>query len=147
MTRYLLVPAADRAILRTLLGRLDAIMGYPRTHARGEPDLVIGPRAPLPRTDTLVAVYRHDLTGAAQLHGALAVAIDDYGTRLGSRRVTHNGTTRTLAEWITALGWQVRTTLPEAPTTLDDPNPWTRLAPRDGAAGSATGTPIPEGDE
>jgi hypothetical protein len=144
---WLLVPATDRAILRRVLGRLDAIMGYPRTHSREEPGLVCGPRAPLPRTDTLVAVYRHDLTGAAQLHGALAVAIDDYGAQLGARRITHDGTTRTLAEWVSVLGWEVRATLPDSPATIDTPGPWTRLPHRDGADGSATGTPIPEGDE
>ena len=149
---WLLIPAADRTRARHLVGRLDAIMGYPREHAEAE-ILRVGPasqRVPLAsiRTDALCAVYRHDLTGAAQLHGAIAVLIDDAAREaLRNRRITIDGVTRRVAEWIQALGWQVRATLPDLPTTIDEPNPWTRLAHRDGGEGSATGTPIPEGDE
>jgi hypothetical protein len=141
---WLLVPATDRAILRRVLGRLDAIVGYPRTHSRSEPGVVCAPSSPLPTTIALATVLRHDLTGPAQLQGALAVRIKPDMRATLSRRVVETADGRkTLAAWITDRAWELRADLPDPPTLAA--NHWTLLAPRDGAAGSADGTPIPEG--
>src|SRR5690606_174857 len=120
-------------LLRRVLGRLDAILGYPRTHSRDEPGVRIPPGAALPYTEAAFAVYRHDNTGNTQLHGALAVAVNGVGQTLRERFIEHNMTRKRLREWIADQGWQVRLSLP------GERDAWARLAPRDGAEGSADG--------
>lgn len=139
--RYLLAPATDRALMRKALGRLDQILGYPRTHSRDEPDVHCPPGAALPYTEAAFAVYLHDNTGATLLHGAIAVAVNGVGATLRERFIEHNLTRKRLREWIADQGWETRTSLPGSRDA------WTRVEPRDGADGSADGTPIPEGDE
>lgn len=141
---WIIIPATDRARARAFVARLDAAMGYPRTHARDEPGLVLHERSPAPRTETLCMLLRHDATGPAQLHGAVAILIDESTRKaLRDRRVTIDGVTRSVARWVEVLGWQARASLPGAPTTIYEVSPWSQLPPRDGAAGSATGVPIP----
>lgn len=148
--KALLVPATptDRDIARKLWSRLDVIYGYPRTLA--EIEIVrTGPAsqsAPAPHIETLFAACLHDQTGAAQLHGVVALVVDDPPAGMLARRITYQGTTRTLGEWIVWLesnrGWQRWTgALP------GQPEAWSLLAVRDGEAGSVDGTPIPEGQE
>lgn len=145
MAHYLIGASTERAAFRQLWQRLDQITGYPRTHSADEPGVRIGRGAPPPYTETLFAGFVHDSTGATILHGAVALMVDEVPPGLLSRRITHGGTTRTLAEWIAwgeaNRGWQVRASLPGAESA------WTRVAHRDGAEGSATGVPIPEGSE
>jgi hypothetical protein len=141
MTLYLCAPAADRALFRTVISRADQILGYPRTHASGEPDVVIASGAPAPVTSAAFAVFVHDNTGAEILHGAVAAQVDGITSALRERFVEHNAVRKRIREWIADQGWELRATLPGVRSA------WTRLAARDGAAGSATGVPIPEGQE
>lgn len=145
MARCLCGASTERAAFRTLWSRLDQITGYPRTHSADEPGVRIGRGAPLPYTETLFAGFIHDDTGATILHGAVALMVDEVPPGLLARRITHGGVTRTLAEWIAwgqaNRGWEVRADLPGVAAA------WTRVQPRDGAAGSADGVPIAEGDE
>lgn len=145
MARYLLGASTERAAFRALWAQLDQITGYPRTHHADEPDVRIARGAAPPYTETLFAGFVHDSTGPAILHGALALMVDEVPPGLLARRITHGGTTRTPAEWIAwgeaARGWEVRSSLP------GDESAWTRVLPRDGAAGSPDGVPIAEGEE
>lgn len=138
-TRYLLVPAADRALLRAVLRRLDEVLGFPRTLAESE--IVrsgeASQHAPAPYTEAAFGVWLHDNTGATVLHGAIAVCINDIGDTLRERQITHGGTRKKLRQWIADQGWEIRTDLPGAITA------WTQIAPRDGEPGSSTGVPIP----
>lgn len=141
------MPAADRPIARALWERLDEIEGFPRTLAESEITR-IGPasqRVPAPYTETLFTAYVHDDTGAAALHGAVALTIDEPPEGLMRRRLTYNGTTRTLREWVDVgianRGWQIRDALPGVAEA------WSLVAPRDGEAGSADGVLIAEGAE
>lgn len=138
---YLLAPATDRALMRRVLQRVDQILGWPRTHVDGEAGYRRGRNAPAAHTESQFAVYVHDATGATILHGALAVHIDGISAALRERFVDHEGTRKRLREWIADQGWEVRADLPGVASA------WTRVLPRDGAEGSATGMPIAEGDE
>jgi len=140
---FILAPLSDRATLRFVLGRLDQILGYPRTHRK-----VQGKRTPRTRTETAFAVLQHDNTGPALLHGVLAVFIDnDTQTLLSGRYVEYNSVRKTFNQWIIDLGWETRQTLPDMPTTIYESSPWTQLSPRDSGQGSVDGTPISEGQE
>ena len=141
MRRILIAPASDRVLLRRIATRLDQILGFPRTLAESEVTRT-GPSsqsAPLPRIDAAFAIHLHDMTGPVALRGAVALEVDNHG--LGRRFVRYSGTRKRVSAWITDQGWDVRGGLP------GDPDKWTRLPHRDGAAGSADGVPIPEGDE
>lgn len=145
--RALLGAGTERAAFRRLWSRLDQITGYPRTLAESEITRT-GPasqRAPRPYIESLFYGLVHDDTGATILHGAIALVVDELPDGLLRRRIEHGGTTRTLAEWIQrgrdTRGWEVRSDLP------GQPEAWTIVQPRDGAVGSATGEPIPEGEE
>ena len=141
MTRYLIAPAADRALLRRVLSRLDQILGYPRTHAADEPGVRVARGAALPYTEAAFVVFVHDNTGATLLHGAIAVQINGLGDALRERFIEHNGVRKRLREWIADQGWEVRADLPGVRGA------WAQVQPRDGGAGSADGVPIPEGSE
>lgn len=149
-----LIPATptDRDIARRLWARLDVIYGYPRTLAESEITRT-GPAsqlAALPYIESLFSAYLHDSTGAAALHGVSALVIDDPPAGMLARSLTYNSVTRTLGQWLAFLettvpnggrGWVRATSLPGVADA------WTLLAVRDGEAGSATGVPIPPGEE
>jgi hypothetical protein len=145
--RALLAPATatDRGYARELWAALDVLYGYPRAHAADEPGVQIRRGGSPPYTETLFVAYIHDDTGAAALHGVVALVVDDPPAGMLRRRITRGATTRTLGEWIdwlvTNRGWAIMTSLP------GQVEAWTQLAVRDGAAGSSTGVPIPEGEE
>lgn len=141
---WVLAPSADRALARRVAQRLDEILGYPRTHA--EPELTrrgSGPHAPTVSTETLIAVFVHSTTaGATLLRGVIAINISDAArAALADRVVEHSSVRKRVREWIADQGWEVRADRPGL-----DAN-WTDVTPRDGAQGSATGVPIPEGEE
>ena len=142
--RYMLVPFADRDVLRSLIVRLDQIVGFPRTHSASEHGISIGAGNKPPYTETLFAVQIHDTTGPLALQRVIAVTVDDLATALAERFITHLGVRKRLREWVIDRGWQLRTTLPEGDL---EPSPWSPVPVRDGAAGSATGVPIAEGSE
>jgi hypothetical protein len=144
MTRRIVIaPGSDRALFRRFAQRLDQILGFPRTLAESEITRT-GPAsqsAALPHTETAFTVYVHDDTGAVQLRGALALEVDGHATGLASRFVQHNAVRKRVSEWIADQGWVVRADLPGQESA------WTYLDARDGAAGSADGVPIAEGEE
>lgn len=138
--RALLVPATayDRGVARRLWSRIDAILGYPRRHARDEPGWQVGARCPDPYTETQWLAYvRRD--------GVVALVIDEPPEGLLRRRISYGGTTRTLGQWLQRLradrGWQIVRELP------GEPEEWTPVAPRDGEDGSPDGRPIADGSE
>ena len=142
MSRHLLVPFVDRAILRRVLQRIDQILGYPRDLDPSE--YTRGPgrhSATPPRTETAFGVRIHANTGPVALRRLIAVTVDDGADRLGGRFIEHNSVRKRLRDWVRDQGWQIRDELP------DPDGPWTAVEPRDGADGSATGVPIPEGEE
>ena len=143
---YLLVPYADRALLRRVLVRADQILGYPRTHSADEPGVHVG-RGGLPYTETAFEVLIHDTTGPALLNRALAVQVAGIADALAERFIEHNAVRKRLREWVLDQGWELRANLPDTPADIGDPNPWSPVPVRDGEAGSADGVPIPEGDE
>jgi hypothetical protein len=142
----LLIPATtyDRGVARRLWSRLDQIEGFPRTHAADEPGVAVAPGAALPYTETLWSAHLH-------ADGRVALVMGQVPERLLSRRITYSGTTRTVGQWLQRLvadrGWQLVSELPGQPEDTESASPWTPLAVRDGAAGSTTGVPIPEGEE
>jgi len=142
--RYLLVPFADRDLLRQVLVRLDQIVGFPRTHSPGEPGLSIGAGGKIPYTETLFSVQIHGTTGPLALRRVISVTVDDLAAALGERSISHLGVRKRLREWVADRGWKLVTTLPENDL---EPRPWSPVPVRDGAAGSATGVPIKEGAE
>ena len=84
----------------------------------------------------------HDNTGATILHGAVAIGFDStVADAMRERDFDVDGIKRKLRQVIIDRVWEVRDDLP------GDPAAWTRVAPRDGQEGSATGEPIPEGSE
>lgn len=151
---YLLIPGSDRAIARRLVARIDQIAGYPRTLAESELRRV-GRTPPggwaTCSTDAAVVVWRHDATGPAQLAGAIAIHYGPDVVRMLSRRLVdpEDGAGKRLIQQIIAdRGWVLRTDAQGLPDPGDETRqPWTRLAHRDGADGSADGVPIPEGKE
>jgi hypothetical protein len=141
---WLLIPAADRAIARRIVARLDAILGYPRAHAEAEVTRRGGGRhvpIALVRTDAETCVMLHDMTGAAALQGAVAIGVSDVLDAMRDRFVEYEGTRRRVREWIADRGWEVRANLPGVDAA------WSERPARDGAAGSADGVPIAEGAE
>jgi len=148
MARYLLVPFVDRDLLRSLLARLDQIKGYPRVHTLDDPIVQVGAAfrgwTTPPYTETLFAVQIHDTTGPLALRRVIAVTVDDLATALAERYIAHLGVRKRLREWVADRGWKLVTTLPEGDL---DPSPWSPVPVRDGAAGSADGVPIKDGDE
>lgn len=151
--RVLLVPptATDRDIARRLVARIDQILGLPRAHTRDEEGVAWDPRGTC-FTESLFGIFLHDSTGPSQLHGVVALVVDDPPDRILRRIIERDGTRRTLREWIQWLvanrGWVLRDgDLPDAAGIDDAHNPWTMLPPRDGEPGSADGQPIPEGEE
>lgn len=138
--RYVIAPAADRALMRRVLARVDQMLGYPRTHADDEPGVRRNGGPPIV-TETACAVWVHDDTGASVLHGAIAAQVDGVADELRERTVEHLGVRQRIREWIAARGWEVRATLPGVESA------WSLVAPRDGDAGSADGVPIPDGEE
>ncbi len=139
---WLIGPAEDRPKLRRVVARIDAILGYPRTHAESElRRRGSGPWAPTVRTETQCAVMRHDLTGATILQGAIAISLDEVTDALRDRFVEIDGVRKRVRQWIADQGWEVRADLPGALSA------WSELQPRDGEAGSADGVPIPDGEE
>jgi hypothetical protein len=140
---WLLIPAADRAKARSVISRIDQMLGYPRTLAESE-IVRIGAgaqTAPRPVTATQTHVMLHDGTGATILWGAIAIGLDDVIASLRERFVTIDGVRKRVREWITDQGWETRADLPGVLAA------WTSVTPRDGGSGSATGVPIPEGSE
>jgi hypothetical protein len=142
---WLLAPSTDRLLARRFVARLDQILGYPRTLAESE----ITRRGPAsqtvaaPRCETEMAVYVHSTTaGVTALRGVIAIYINDSAREaLRERFIEHDGVRKRVREWIADQGWQVFADRPGV-----DGN-WTNVTPRDGAAGSADGVPIPEGAE
>lgn len=140
--RWLLIPAADRPKARRIAGRIDAILGYPRTHAEAEVTRHgRGPHAATVYTETQCMVLVHGDTGHTSLHGAIAVSVDDVTDALRERFVTIDAVRKRIRQWIADQGWRVFDDLPGVSDA------WMRLAPRDGEPGSSTGEPIPEGSE
>jgi hypothetical protein len=141
-TRYVIAPAADRTLFRRILGRADEILGFPRTHSTAEGNVQIASGAAAPVTEAAFAVFLHDNTGATILHGAVAAQVNGISDLLAGRFFENgSGVRKRLSAWIADQGWEVRADLPGVRSA------WTRVAHRDGAAGSATGVPIPEGSE
>lgn len=144
--RWLLIPSSDRAAARKLAARIDQILGWPRQHTEAE-IIRRGPaaqRVPLAaiRTETQMPIMVHDQTGAAQLHGAVAIGIDAVVDALQDRQVdVGDGLKRRIRDVISNRGWQIRDALP------GEIEAWRDVLPRDGADGSSTGEPIPEGEE
>jgi hypothetical protein len=142
---WLLIPPADRAIARAILGRIDEIMGFPRTHLEDE-IVRVGPVAqtvPAPRTETQSLVMRHStVAGLAALRGVIAIDLGAIRGALGERFFVVNSQRRRLREVIVGRNWEVRQG--DLPGSGEN---WLPLPARDGAAGSANGTPIPEGAE
>jgi hypothetical protein len=127
---WLLVPIADRLILRKMLRAVDVLLGYPRAHAESE--LMRhgrGPHAATVSTETQCAVLVN-----ANL-GAIAVSVDAVVQALRDRTVQIDG--ESVRVRINDLGWQVVASLPGNVTN------WAAVLPRDGGAGSQTGEPIP----
>lgn len=140
---WLLAPAVDRSKVRRVVSRIDQILGYPRTLSESEIVRVgvASKAAPRPVTSTQCVVLVHDATGATVLHGAIAVGLDPVITALRERFVEIDGVRKRVREWIADQGWETRADLPGVVSA------WSSVTPRDGAAGSADGTPIPEGNE
>jgi len=146
--RWLLIPGTDRPAARRLVRRIDEILGFPREHAPAEYVVhgATGRALPPPRTETHMAILRHDATGDSRLHGAIAVGFTRAVLEVLADRVVDVGSARErLRDVIAARGWQVRDTLPDPGD--ETRQPWARRPPRDGEPGSATGRPIPEGEE
>jgi hypothetical protein len=124
---WLLVPLADRAIVRRIVRAIDVLLGYPRTLADNEVTWHGGkPPSALPiRTETQCAV----LLGATHI----AVSVDAIVQALVGRQITIDAQQVTVT--LTRAGWSVVETLPAGT--------WTPLPPRDGGAGSTTGVPVP----
>lgn len=140
---WLLIPAADRLKARRVVARMDEMLGYPRVLAEAE-ILRLGAASqttPRPFTATQCTVLLHDNTGATVLWGAIAIKLDPVVTSLRERFVTIDAVRKRIREWIADQGWETRADLPGVATA------WTSVTPRDGAAGSSDGTPIPEGSE
>lgn len=142
---WLLIPADDRAAARKLAQRIDQILGYPRDLAESELRR-IGPTPPggwaACRTETAPLIMVHDDTGAAQLHGAIALQTDAIVEAMAdARSFDVDGSKRRLRAIIADRGWVLRAELP------GQPEAWSAVAARDGAEGSADGVPIPEGEE
>lgn len=144
---WLLIPGSDRPAARRVVGRIDQILGYPRQHAAGEiarngvasqavPALVI-------RTETQMDIRIHSTTaGLLALRGVIAINVNSVVDALRGRYFDiGDGVRKLLRDIITERGWEVRATLPGLEEN------WTRVATRDGEAGSADGVPIPEGSE
>lgn len=141
---WVIAPAADRALLRRIVARLDAILGYPRQLAESEVTRVGGGRhvpIELLRTDAQTTVMVHDATGAVALHGAVALFVDPVLDGLRERFVDHLATRKRVRLWIADQAWQVRADLPGVAAA------WSALPHRDGAEGSANGAPIADGAE
>lgn len=141
---WLIAPAADRPLVRRIVARLDAILGYPRQLAESEITRVGGGRhvpIELLRTDAQTVVMLHDMTGAAAIQGAVAIWVDPVIDALRERFVEHLTIRKRVREWIADRGWEVRATLPGVASA------WALLPHRDGAAGSSDGQPIPDGAE
>lgn len=140
---WLLIPAADRAKARTVVSRMDAVLGYPRTLAESEITRIgpVSQTIPAPRCETQTAVMLHDATGAAALHGAIAIQVDDVVQSLRERPVDIDGTRKLIREWIADQAWQTQPTLPGVLAA------WANVTPRDGGTGSADGRPIPESED
>lgn len=142
MSRFLLVPSSDRALLRRVLARVDQILGYPRELDPSEYRRGPGRHsAAAPRTETACAVHIHADSGPLALHGVIAVTVDGLADALSERFIEHNAVRKRLREWVADQGWVLRDSLP------DPEGPWSAVAPRDGADGSVDGIPIPEGEE
>lgn len=139
---WLLIPSSDRPAARRVISRIDAMLGYPRQHAASElTRLGAGIHASIVRTETQAMVLLHDATGALVLHGAIAIHVDAVVDAMRERFVDLDGVRMRIREWIAVRAWEVRATLPGVDTA------WSSVTPRDGAAGSADGEPIPEGSE
>lgn len=130
--RYLIVPGADRSLLRSILARVDQALGYPRTHADDEPGVRRNGGPPV-YTESAFAVWRRASTGD------LAVQVDDEIGVLGGRGVLVGGTCLTIDQHIAAQSWTMVSALPGSG--------WTRLSARDGGAGSVDSAPIATEDE
>jgi hypothetical protein len=140
----LLIPATtyDRGAARRIWSRLDQIEGYPRQHTEAE-IVRIGPASqsvPIEsiRTETLWPAY-------VRADGVVALSVGEVPDRIARRLVTYSTTTREVRQWIALgisnRGWQLVSALP------GEPEDWQPVPVRDGAAGSTTGEPIPEGEE
>lgn len=144
---WLLVPGTDRAAARRVVGRIDQILGFPRQHAAGEV-VRTGPASqsvPLStvRTETQMEILVHSTTaGVLALRGVIAVNVNALHDALRRRYFDiGDGVRKLLRDIITERGWELRATLPGVEAN------WTRVATRDGEAGSSDGVPIPEGSE
>lgn len=142
---WIIAPSADRALARRVAQRIDQILGFPRTLAESEITR-IGPASqtvPAPRCETEVTVLVHSTAaGATLLRGVIAIGISDAARlALRERFVDRLGTRKRIREWIADQAWEVRADLPGVAEN------WRDVTPRDGAAGSVDGTPIPEGQE
>lgn len=144
---WLLIPGADRAAARRVVGRIDQILGYPRVHAASEVERVglasqLVPLASI-STETQMEILVHSTTaGATLLRGVIAINVNALHDALRRRYFDiGDGVRKLLRDIITERGWEVRATLPGLEEN------WTRVATRDGEAGSADGVPIPEGSE
>jgi hypothetical protein len=144
---WLLIPGSDRAAARRVVSRIDQILGYPRTHAAGEVDRVGSASQVVPlasiSTETQMEILVHSTTaGLLALRGVIAINVNSVADALRRRYFDiGDGVRKLLRDIITERGWEVRATLPGVEAN------WTRVATRDGEAGSSDGVPIPEGSE
>lgn len=141
---WLIAPAADRSVVSALLQRVDEILGFPRTHPEAEIVRVglVAQTVAAPRTETQAAVMRHSTTqGLFALRGAIAIDLGALRDVIGERFFVVDSQRKRLREIIADRGWELRATLPGVEDN------WSPLPERDGAQGSANGTPIPEGAE
>lgn len=144
---WLLVPGTDRAAARRVVGRIDQILGFPRQHGAGEVERngVASQAVPLTsiRTETQMEILVHSSTaGLLALRGVIAINVNALHDALRRRYFDiGDGVRKLLRDIITERGWELRATLPGVEAN------WTRVATRDGEAGSSDGVPIPEGSE
>lgn len=134
---WLLAPIADRTKVRRLLGAIDVLLGYPRTHTEAQ---VIrhgaGPHAPIStiRTETKCEVWVNTNLGA------IAVMVDDVVMALRNRECDvrdNDGLVYRIRVRVDDLGWEVRANLPGNLAN------WSRVnTTRDGCNGSETGIPL-----
>lgn len=144
---WLLIPGTDRAAARRVVGRIDQILGFPRQHAAAEVVRTGAASQAVPlstvRTETQMEILVHSTTaGVLALRGVIAINVNSVVDALRGRYFdVGDGLRKLLRDIITERGWEVRATLPGVEAN------WTRVATRDGEAGSADGVPIPEGEE
>lgn len=143
---WLIVPGADRAAVRLLVGRIDQILGYPRQLSESEITRIGAASQGVPIaevvTETQAAILLHSSdAGDVALRGVIAVNVGPALEALRLRFFDVGDGREQLGDIIADRGWEEREDLPGLAAN------WSPLPPRDGGEGSADGIPIAEGAE